>query len=448
MALYNFSLWTKPYPDITNRIQGSVLDWSGATIITSIIDTTAGHPSRLWSYAGLPYANYKWSLDEIDGSGIIIRNLSNFDAVPSVIDGLLTRDKVQIQVGVALSGLVAGAATALFNGAGGVPDFTGWKIIVFPYGDTRNALIEGLDYTFNQTTLLQGELFAANAWWTFVFVAQTQTQGNSAPTIFDYSTRLMTTTGNILYTDFGNALLIKQIGTYGEYSLPDITTIPVGRPLEVEVGGTGILASKFITYGADIIAFLRGNLIAYPGESFTIVRYQNPDLSNEWRVKFPSGNFARVGDLVNANSIQSGMLLAKLANGDSVSTLTYARLFNEIVIQLPGAQRSTYAAHGTGNNKYLFSAEGTGGDAGKFYLPDYRGLWTASNNTGKAGDFLAALTGEIVVPIPVADTYNGHFGTPTKTGSGNDNPVSVNITVNPGQKSRPDTLLMNQYILI
>lgn len=452
MALYFLALKSKAYPDITNRIRGSVKSWDGATTIVSIIDDTAGHPARLWNYPGLPRNNYQWILEEINGGGIAIRTLSEFMVTPSTVDGLLTRDKEQLQVDATDSGLVSATNTATLDGTGGIPDFRGWKVAIAEYGDIRNLLVEGLDYTWDsdlgKLDLLQGEYFQPSAWWTFLFIAQSQTQGNSSPIINDYSTRLLTVTTNIVYEDFGNAVLIKQVGVYGEYSLPDITTIPVGRPLEVEVGSSGILASKFKTYGADIIAFLRGNLIAYPGESFTIVRYQNTDLSNEWRVKFPSGNFARVGDVIGANSIQSGMLLAKLANGDSVSTLSYARIFNDIVLQLPPAQRSTYAAHGTGNNKYLFSAEGTGGDAGKFYLPDLRGLWIAANNSGKAGDFLAAQTGEVVIPIPVADTFNGHFGTPTKAGSGDDNPTTINVTVNDGQKSRPDTVLLNQYILI
>jgi hypothetical protein len=391
MALYFLALKSKAYPDITNRIRGSVKTWDGATTVVTIIDSTTGHPARLWNYPGLPRANYQWVLEEINGSGVAIRTLSDFMVVPSTIDGLLTRDKEQLQVDAPNSGLVSGTSSATLDGTGGVPDFRGWKIVIAEYGDIRNILVEDLDYTWDITTgqleILQGEQFQHLAWWTFLFTAQTQTQGNSSPIINDYSTRLLTETSAILYEDFGNAILIKQAGVYGEYSLPDITTIPVGRPLEVEIGLSGILASKFLTYGSDIISFLRGNLVAYPGESFTIVRYQNPDLSNEWRVKYASGNFARCGDIVGANQIQSGMLLAKLANGDSVSKYAYARIFNDIVLNLPSTQRCAYADHNVGNNKYLFSAEGTGGSSGLFYFPDYRGLTLKGNNTGKAGDF-------------------------------------------------------------
>lgn len=391
MALYNFSLWTKAYPDITNRIQGSVLSWDGVTVIASIIDTTAMHPSRLWSYAGLPRANYKWSLDEIDGSGIIVRNLSNFDAVPSVIDGELTRNKEQLQVNAADSGLVSGLNTATLDGTDGKPDFRGWKIVIAPYGDIRNILVEGLDYTWVSDTgvfsLLQGEFFAAGAWWTFLFISQTQTQGNSAPTIFDYSTRLITTESTINYSDFGNAILVESEDTYIKVSIPSIVTIPVGRDVKVEIGGTGINCVEFSPFGTDTIGFLRGKLYGYSGESFIMRRYQHADLTNQWRVYSASGNFATAGNLFGANQIQSGILLAKLLNGSSESIFQYSRIYNEIVLNLPGTQVCTYANHATGNNKYLFSLEGTGGNAGKFFFPDLRGVTYKNNNAGKAGDF-------------------------------------------------------------
>ena len=57
-------------------------------MVASIIDTTAGHPTRVYSFSGLPRNNYGFSLDEIDGSGNVVNNLALFDVVPGQVDSV------------------------------------------------------------------------------------------------------------------------------------------------------------------------------------------------------------------------------------------------------------------------------------------------------------------------------------------------------------------------
>ena len=92
--------YSKAYPSITNRIRASVfLETDPFALVASIIDTTVGHPARVWHFPGLPRANYGFSLDEIDSGGAVVANLALFSVVPSQIDGTLVRDDEQIKVG-------------------------------------------------------------------------------------------------------------------------------------------------------------------------------------------------------------------------------------------------------------------------------------------------------------------------------------------------------------
>lgn len=392
MSTVTLNAYSKAYPAINvNRIRASVLSFDGVTVIASIYENQP-HLARVWSFAGLQRNNYGFSLDEIDGGGNVVNNLAAFDVTPGELSGAVVRNDEQYQVGTAGSGLVTGANSAVFDGTGAPakPDFRGWTIVPSALTE-RGILVLGLDYSWDSVTgtftLLQaGDKFQTAMWWNFHFDSQTNIAGNSVPTVFDYAVRQVTVTGNILYSDFGNILISKPVGVYIEQSLPLITTVPVGRLLRIlfENGCTRVLP-----FAGDTINFLRGSIYGMTGESCIIFRFQKADLSNEWRVLDPSGNFANVGFDIHAEQIQSGVINAKLLNGSSELATQYARIYNEVVLNLPITQVCNYDDHATGNNVYLFSLANSANpaNAGKFFFPDRRGLTYKNNNIGKPGDF-------------------------------------------------------------
>lgn len=391
MATVTLNAYSKAYPGIANRIRASVLSWDKLTVIASITETGA-HLARLWSFAGLARNNYVFSLDEIDGGGIVINNLAEFDVTPGELDGSIVRDDEQYQVGAALSGLVTGATSATFDGTAGVPDFRGWNVVP-SFLTERGILVRGLDYSWDTDlgifALLQaGDTFQANMWTNWHFDSKTNTAGNSVPSVFDYSIRFVDTTGDIEYDDFGNALLAEPAGVYMEQNLPEITSVPIGRVLRIIFGGITTACTKIVPSGANSIQFLKGNIIGIPGEWIDIVRFHYSTGVNQWKVVGAFGNFARVGDTIYCDQIQAQMFGAKLLDGSKELVTQYARIYNEVVLNLPGAQVCAFDDHATGLNKYLFSLAKVGGpDDGKFYFPDRRGLTIKSNNIGKAGDF-------------------------------------------------------------
>ena len=117
MATVTLNAYSVAFPTITNSIRAAIYKVSDPTaMVASIIDTTSGHPARTWSFTGLDRTNYLFSLDNIDGSGNVVQNLAAFNVVPANIDGLLSRQEEQIEVGVTPN-LVAGTNTATFDGS-------------------------------------------------------------------------------------------------------------------------------------------------------------------------------------------------------------------------------------------------------------------------------------------------------------------------------------------
>jgi hypothetical protein len=383
--------YSKAYPFITNRLRASVfLQSDPQAFVASIVEDLPGHPARIWHFPGLPRNNYGFSLDEIDASGNVLANLALFDVVPGQIDGQLVRDDEQIQVGVT-TGFNAGLSTVIFDGTGGKPDYVGWEIVPSELTGRGILVRDNLDYTWNSVTgefkLTQpGDKLQTGTFWNIHFNPIAQAIGNSYPTITDFITTIITGAATIDAAVFGQNLLIEPVSVYTEVTLPNIATVPQGRKLTVEIGGSGIKCVRFLPASGQTINFLRGKLYAYPGESFCIYRIVRSDSSTEWRVSEACGNFRSVGRNIEEDFIQADVINSKLLNGSIESNLQYARIYNEVVLHLPPVQVVSFTDWSTGNNKYLFSlANGTN----QFHFPDRRGLFVKNNNIGKAGDYNA-----------------------------------------------------------
>lgn len=464
--------YSKAYPLITNRIRASVfLETDPAALIATIIDSTAGHPARIWHFPGLPRANYGFSLDEINGGGAVVNNLALFSVVPSQITGYLVRDDEQIKVGTT-PGFDAGLQSVFFDGGetspgSGIfrPDYRGWIIVPSELTGRGILVKDVLDYTWDPITgemvwSQAGDILQSGTFYNIHFNPLINSAGGSVPTVLDFSTRIVTETGNIEVTDFGNNIIIEPDGVYLELTLPDITTVPQGRLLTIETKkaiGTAVQCSKILPLGADIINFLSGNLYMMNNESLQIYRLKREDESNEWRVRCADGNFKTVGQSVGDDCIQSGVYCKQLLNGAIGDINQHARIYNEIVLNLPASQVVDYDVWAVGTlNKYFFSKANSSdpGNAGKFHFPDRRGVYERNNsNAGKAGDYSddQIKISPLFITINQGNSYTGNGG-PGIVGRGSNSPNSFNVSVQgsvgTGTETHPKEYLINKYCLI
>lgn len=455
MSTVVLNLYTSAFPTITNRIKASVaLETDPGVIVTSQIDSTAGHPAKAWSFPGLNRANYSFSLDEIDVNGNVVRNLAFFDVVPSSTDGALERGDEQIQVGVT-TGLVAGATSFVFDGTGGKPDYRNYDI-TFSEIDGRGIMKKGVDYSWDKVSgtfqlLLAGDQFQNGVYYNIHFnpILLSSSGSVSSNSSFDRLITLKTATGNILNTDFGGELLLEFV-KYGEMTLPDITTVAIGRPLYISTGNTGTdFCAKILPLGTDVIKFKYGVIYMMPNESLRITRFKRPDNSNEWRVDQLNGNFKNCGTLITADALSSD-LMNVVQMGAELDMFIYARLYNDVVLHLPLNQKIAYADWNTGNNKMFFSLAGPGNT---FFVYDRTNIFELANKAGKAGDYVADQVGEsnLTIGFPTGDSFTGHPYAPTALGKGlaANGPYTLNlqVTLNAGKETYPKHCFYNKYIL-
>lgn len=454
--------YSKSFPAITNRIRAALyLESDLSAIVASIIDTTAGHPTRIYHFTGLDRANYQFSLDEIDGSDNVIQNLALFDVVPSGISGLLTRDDEQIKVGTT-TGFDAGLNVVVFDGTGGKPDYRGWNIVPSELTG-RGILALGVDYSWDSVTgtmtwLQAGDVLPANQIYNIHFDPLAAAP-DATPINTDFSARIVTANDNVVLSDFGNTIIVEPAGNYLELQLPDITTVPKGRLLTVEMAkvvGNSPSCCQVLRNGSDVINFNRGHIYLMSNESVQIYRFKRPDNSNEWRVRNADGNFKHLGESVGDDAVNTGVFCKHLLDGSIEDIHQYARLYNDFVLNLPSTQRCNFDDWATGNNKYLYSLANSADpdNTDKFHFPDRRGLFERNNNTGKAGDYAADTVGPHTHPIKrtrtdiVGTRYeSNHMRSGSDRGlyTGDDSATSANAGTT---ETQPKNYLINKYILV
>jgi hypothetical protein len=471
MATVVLNAYSKAYPSITNRIRASIyLQSDPQAFVAQIIDTTVGHPARTWSFPGLPRNNYGFVLDEIDGSGNVVTNLAQFDVVPGEIDGELVRDDEQIQVGTT-TGFVAGATTATFDGTAGAPDYTGWEIVPSELtAGARGILIEGIDYSWNSTTgvfsLLQpGDVLVDGQYYNIHFNCQTDPAGNSYPTITDFEIVKITADTTLTSANFGKMLLIEPAGDYLEVTLPDILTVPVGRKMMVSFeAGAIVKCAKIMPFGADGIKFMGGTIYIIPNESFSIYRYRRAVGDDEWRVVDAVGNFLTCGNLVASDRSQLGSYNSQILDGTIGDVEKHARIYNEVVLNLPLGQAVDYDSWSSLANKYFYSLANSANpaNAGKFRFPDRRNAF--QRNTGLVtpvpGTFQASQNkqhGHTIRSInsgtsgsTTADVVRGNgSGTVSTRGLADDAGLGdKTIGASGGSEARPDNYSINQFVIL
>lgn len=458
---------SKAYPAIANRIRAAIyLQTDPQAFIAQIIDITAGHPARIWSFPGLPRNNYGFTLDEIDGAGLVLNNLALFDVVPGTIDGALVRDDEQITVNTT-TGLVAGSSGFVFDGTGGKPNYIGWEIVPSEINGGRNILDEGVDYSWDSVTgtftlLIVGDVLISGQKFNIHFNDILNPAGNSYPTVTDFTIVLVTVSTVLDATYFGKKLIVEPAGVYCEITLPDITTVVQGRRLMVEIGGTGVRCVKFKKTGADIINFLRGSIYANTRETFSIYKYTRAGV-HEWRICEADGNFKNVGQVVSDDLVQADVFNKQRLDGSSLLNTQYARLYNEVVLHLPIAQVVNYDDwDDTVANKRFYSLANSANpaNANKFIIPDRRGDFERATVAEIAGTHQLSENKEHGHAIRStsngpgvedgADVVRGHVpGTIPTRGTESTGTIDIKtIVVSGGTEARPDNYSINKYVLI
>lgn len=451
--------YSKAYPFITNRIRAAVyLQSSPQALVATIIDTTAGHPERTWSFPGLPRNNYGFILEEINGSGTAIANLAKFDAVPGEIEGELVRDDEHIQVG-GTPGFVAGNSSFVFDGTGGKPNYIGWSIVPSELTG-RGILVRDFDYSWDEDTatlnmLQDGDVFADGNFWNIHFNPIADPAGNSYPTLRDFSIRLVTSTGLVDISDFGIKLIVEPDDNFITLGLPDIATVVEGRPVMVEVGGDNLCCVQFTSLFGQPIKFARGNIYAIPGESLSIYKFVRSG-TPEWRVSEAVGNFQTVGRLISTDDIEDNVTNALLLNGNTRNKNQLARLYFDFIQNLPMVQVCHYDDWATGNNKYLYSYADSAdpGNVDMFHLPDRTGLFERNNKVGKPGDWadesiklLAGVQGVKVTSGTVTAAF-GSVDNLNPSGLEYNLIESFPIVTAGATETKPANYLINKYVLI
>lgn len=347
--------------------------------------------------------------------------------------------------------------------AGVKPDYRGWEIVVSELTGRGIMVKTYLDYTWDSVTgiftLLQpGDVFASGTWYNIHFNCQSNPAGGSVPTVFDFGIRIITNDTVLSADDFGKKLIVEPAAMLVTVTLPSIVLVPQGRRLMVEISNQSPCCVQIIPNGADTINFLNGNIYMLPNESLTIYRLRRSVSVSEWRVFECDGNFKTVGQLVPDDAAALAVWNKKILDGSIENADRYARIYNEIVLNLPIGQVVDFADWLTGNNKYYYSF--TNG-SNQFHFPDRRGIFERNVAGGfKPGDFvidsfkshshlngMADDTDDLFV---YGESAVGMPGLASRTIVAEDTPKSFqgNTSGEGGAETAPAHYYINKYVLI
>ena len=466
------SVVSSAFPSVTNRIQGSVYAASDpSALISSIIDTTAGHPSRTYIFSNLVRQNYYFSLDQIDGSGNPVGNLAYMYCVPDAIGNYTFYDSVQITVDVT-PGLTSGTNTFTFDGTSGKPDWRGLTFAISEIAGT-NFLIDSTQFTWNSVTGVftftqTGNVFASGQVYEVIFNAISNPSGGALPSYIQFSSRIVTATGNIQVGDFGGTLILEPGGTNMVLTLPVIASVPFGVLLTLDASRSSTMScTRVVQQMGETLNFLRGNIYILPSETIGIYKFVRSSGVYEWRCLNADGNFKTVGQTVSDDLVQANVFNKIIPDGSSISSLQYARLYNEVVLNLPMSQVVNYDEWSYDANIHFFSLANSANPSyvNQFHLPDRRGLYERQlYGSFIAGNYLInamisheheTTTSQLPTPLFGRGTIpriGGEYASiaPSRVQDLTGLPVGTDgvILGNVDTENRPETIFKNKYILV
>jgi hypothetical protein len=267
------------------------------------------------------------------------------------------------------------------------PDFRGWNI-----NPERRAgqgtMIRGEEYSWDEVTgwfnlLIQNDVFLPNESFNIDFdPKQSLAGGSTAPpdepiVVSGFPIRLVTTNATILAEDLGGQIIVEPVGTYMELTLPDITKVISGFPIDILVKSANVSCVKIKPFSTNKLIFDFGaNLFMYGGENLRIYMFMRTTGNPEWRVDKMFGNFDKVGRVIYSDN--TSQINAVTLNGVVLNNQQYSRLW-QYVSSLPSAQLKPYA---DGITTFYSQLSGS-----NFRVPDRRKYYARGTNAEMAGTF-------------------------------------------------------------
>lgn len=478
MSTVALQIFTGPYPLITHDVTINVYaETDPMAIVATLTHPGPTHLADTWSFPGLERVNYLFKIFETNGGTILQQLADNMYVVPASVGGVNTRATEQIEADVT-TGFTSGVNTVTFDGTSGAEDWRGWEISTLsrlgPVGDMKKGA--GLDYTWNKNTgqlLLQqaGDVFDHNEWFNVEFEDQITDGSSSVPVNLPlFRTPLIKTTNyTVSAGDFGGVIIADPGDFYMEFQLPDIATVVAGRVLDFEFRRQATdKCAKLLTATGQVIDWMHGarnDLFFCPNESFSIYKFIDPSgPTSMWRIRYPFGNWLRVGEQVGDDLIEHNVFNKILLNGPSHDWLQYARLYNDYILNL-GSRVCNYDDWPTGNNKYLYSLANSSNpaNAGQFRSPDRSGQFERiTDGTRLPGDFqdhalLRHRHDSLIGNIPGspngtgASKSGGKYGDP-RTGLTDLSAYPCSdvgtLLANVGTETRPANIAIRKYIYV
>jgi hypothetical protein len=420
-------------------------------------------PERQWSFPGLDRTNYICKVLEVDGSSNILQQYNRFEFVPNENE-TEWKDPILIQIGATAIPGGSGAFPAGVNTVT-VPGWVGWDIEAERIG--AGTMKKGIDYTWNITTgvwalLAVGDVFVDGEYFFVTFAPRVNIGGgvNNASGALFSQRKLVTNSVTLTASDIGKKILVQGAVSYLEITLPDIATVTENKITFFEFGRGTLKCARIKTATGQIIDWLQGtraSLYGCPNETLELYKVVNLDASQVWRVNNSDGNFKSVGQHVNEMITSGGVFNKVLLDGTAISSTDYARLYNDYVLRIPSSSVCDYADWTTGNNKYKYSFKDSG--TGLFHVPDlrdkYERMVSASN---LAASYLANTVGP---HYHISGIYQD--SSDYADGSASPNNIGINVTATPvvtsaptnssgsllgGAESRPETVVVNRYVLV
>lgn len=476
MATTYFSLFTRPYNDIgvTNFVKVVLYPANDplAEYDSKVSEDPGPVDAKTWAFPGIITQNYICKIFEVDGDDNVVRQIEGeFTFIPSS-SSFRYKEPIFIQIGVTP---IPGDEDNLFPAnvnTVNVPDWIGWTPIIEKLGIGTQK--PSSDYTFDEETgdwdlLAVGDVFENNSYYFVQFrpiITLDEAVPNESAFLFSQS-MVVTADTTLVAADIGKKILVKGATAYVEITLPDITTVIENRIAYFEFCKSTLKCCKILTHSGDVIEWFytdQSAVYGCPGETIQLFKEVVDESTSVWRVHHSDGNFREVGQRIGEDQIAANVLNKVALDGGGtlgISSTEYARLYNEYVLRLPGAQVVSYASWATGTNKYLYSLKDP--STGKFHVPDLRNMFRRiSDGIRTAGNFQDHAMMQHYHEVKRGDAYDGDnqesYG---RAGGGQEtNPqtdiissamtdVSGNLlTNNISTETRPVNVSENVYVVV
>ena len=388
-------IYTAAFPAITNSLKYVLYNTDDPLVEVDSQTFAAPHPARTVSFPGLDRVNYTFKLLEMVGATPVAER-ANFQFNPDNSD-FLYRTPENIRVGTT-AGWIDGSTSAVLDGSGGKADWRGWEPIVDQPG--IGPLLRDVNYTWDSVTgtfmLIDGNTLYTDLEYRFDFQPQTISASPGVPGGRQFTTVLEVTEDTTLTADdMGKKILINPASNYIEITMPDISTVVANRVTWFEtvasasMFGVRIKAGTGATWGLAPTG--RTDMWMAPGETFEA--YKNASV---YRVQNPVGNFIEVGRQFSSDRDAEENAIPM--DGSTGDTETYARIWNDYVLQLDAAQVVTFADWEADPTKQCFWSLGDGGLPELFHFPDRRDRH--ERNTGASNE-----AGEQIADDPGAHSH-------------------------------------------